>query len=270
MSTESKGTSSRPTARELAASAAASKAPSRPCLPAVEPLGDRIMMSADAGPLVVDAPPPQVSQILIGMMKGDTTHFAQDLAALKLAAEVDQKLAKKLGDSLLKIDRAIYKFGEALIKGQELASKQGQTMASIDRQIDRIDRTIDRLSPDAQLKLMPVIDALKLDVAAIIGEMGAGGPVTGLSNTDKQALVKISNDWEQMDRVAIKLQEELAVKKAAVNQDLLKIKLTDVLISSSKIGDATLKSELTNVVNEAQSVLTGLLLPAVQGDVISG
>ena len=270
MSIPSKGLLSRPTARELAASAASCKAPPRPCMPAVEPLGDRIMLSGDVGPLVVDAPPPQVGQILIGMMKGDTANFAQDLEALKLAAEVDPKLAKKLGDSLLKIDRAIYKFGEALIKGQDLESKEGQTLASIDRQIDRIDRNIDRLSTDAQLKLMPVIDAIKADIGAVLGQMAAAGPVEGLSNPDKQLLVKISNDWEQMDRVAIKLQEELAIKKVTVDQELLKIKLTDILVSSSNVGDATLKAQLTEVANEAQQILIGLLLPAQTGDVISG
>jgi hypothetical protein len=270
MSNPLKGLPPQPAARELAACAAASKnAPSRPCLPAVESLGDRIMLSADVAPLAVDTPPPQVSQILIGMMKGDTTNFAQDLDTLKLAAEVDPKLAKKLGDALLKIDRSVYRFGEALIKGQDVTSKQAQAMASIERQFLKIDAHLARLPQDAQLKLMPSIDALKLDVTQIIGEMGTVGPAPDLSSKDKQVLVKISNDWEQMDRLALKLQQELAIKKATVDVEPLKIKLTDILVSSNSVGDATLKEQLTGVAGEAQQILIGLLLPASIGDVIT-
>src|SRR5688500_20015904 len=107
MSNPLKGLPPQPIARELAACAAS--APSRPCLPAVEQLGDRIMMSADpmssvAQPLALTNPPPQVSAILIGMMKGDTDAFASDLAALKLAASLDARLGHKLADVLKKVD----------------------------------------------------------------------------------------------------------------------------------------------------------------------
>jgi hypothetical protein len=270
MSNPLKGLPSGQTARELVASAASSNGPARPCLPAVEELGDRIMLSADVGTLAVDTPPPQVSQILISMMKGDTETFAQDLAALKLAAEADPKLAKKLGDKLLKIDRAVYKFGEALIKGETVASKQAQAMAVIDRQFIKIAEHIARQPADAQLKLTPAIDGIKLKVQQVVGEMGAVGPAPDLSKQDKQVLHKIVQDWAQMDAAAIKLEQVIAINKDPANQDFLKFKLADLLVSSNKVGDATLKAELVGITGSAEQILIGLLQPASTGDVISG
>jgi hypothetical protein len=74
-----------------------------------------------------------------------------------------------------------------------------------------------------------------------------------------------------MDRAAFKYQERLATDKTTpTDQQFLKIKLSDVLISSAKVEDATLKAEITGIVASAEQTLIGLLLPASTGDVISG
>ena len=96
--------SSRSTARELAAQALRSKAPPRPCLPAVEPLGDRIMLSVSAA-AATDGPPP-IDQVLIGLIKGELSLATSELAAMKLAGGEDRQLLHKLTEGFLKIGRA--------------------------------------------------------------------------------------------------------------------------------------------------------------------
>jgi hypothetical protein len=272
MSNPLKGPVSGQTARELAQSAASCKAPPRPCLPAVEQLGDRIMMSADmmgapAQPQAVVNPPPQVSQILIGMMKGDTDSFAQDLAALKLAAGVDSKLGHKLADVLKKVDLAVYKFGKDLIKGEAVAPDM--IKAAIDRQFLKVDAILARHPLDAQLKIAPTIDALQLKAHELVAQLAAVGPSPELSKEDRQTLNKISLDWAQMSKGALKVQEQIAFNKEA-SREFLKIKFADLLVSSLKVEDPTLRTEINNAVGSAEQILIGLLVPASTGDVISG
>jgi hypothetical protein len=262
-----KGLTSGPTVRELA-DCAASKAPSRPCLPAIENLGDRIMLSADAVgavPQAVVNPPPQVGQILIGMMKGDTATFGDDLAALKLAAAADPKLGHKLADVLHKVDLLVYKFGKDLIKGEVVAPDT--IKSAIDNQFLKVDAILARHPTDVQAALAPTIDDLKIKSQELVTQLAAVGPAPALDKQDKQIINKINLDWSQMTNAALKLSEQISFNKTP-SQEFLKIKLADILVSSLKVEDATLKQDIASTVASADQILIGLLQPAQTGDVI--
>src|SRR5881394_1284796 len=87
---------------------------SRPCLPAVEKLDDRLMLSVSTD--ASEVPPLQGdTQILIGLLKGQLTLVSHELNALKIAGDLKLDV-HKFTDSFLKIDDVISKFGEALLK----------------------------------------------------------------------------------------------------------------------------------------------------------
>ena len=262
-----KGLTSGPTVRELA-DCAASKAPSRPCLPAVESLGDRIMLSVDMGgavPQAVVNPPPQVGLILVGMMKGDTATFGDDLAALKLAAAADPKLGHRLADVLQKVDLLVYKFAKELIKGQVVAPDM--IKSAIDNQFLKVDAILARHPSDVQLKIAPMIDALQIKSQDLVTQLAGVGPAPDLIKQDRQIINKISLDWSQMTNAALKLSEQISFNKTP-SQEFLKIKLADILVSSLKVDDATLKQDIASTVASADAILIGPLQPAQTGDVI--
>src|SRR5438552_3603381 len=96
--------SSRPTARELAAAGASGQSPARPCLPRVEPLGDRILLSvAPAAASTTDGPPP-INQVLIGLLQGELKLATQEVAALNIVGGDNPQLLHKLTEAFLSID----------------------------------------------------------------------------------------------------------------------------------------------------------------------
>jgi len=109
--------------------------PTRPCLPAVEPLGDRVMLSA--APAAAAEGPPPADQILIGLLKGQLGLATQELAALKLAGD-DSQLVHKLTERFLKIDDVANKYGDALIKGDLTDQKIKLALFELEQQFLKI------------------------------------------------------------------------------------------------------------------------------------
>jgi len=89
MSTPSWKWLQRSNARELTARAEPAGASPRPCLPAVEALGDRILLSAVAPAAASSDGPPPADQILIGLIKGELKLATSELAALQLVGGED-------------------------------------------------------------------------------------------------------------------------------------------------------------------------------------
>src|SRR4051812_33285005 len=104
---------------EIRAAAASKVGAERPCLPTIEPLGDRVMLSAT---LSSDSKLPTAGQILVGLvkaeldLKSESSLLGSELDALKiaskfgfLAGEKLQQDANFLADSFVKIDNILYR-----------------------------------------------------------------------------------------------------------------------------------------------------------------
>jgi hypothetical protein len=270
MSTPSwKWLSSRLTARELVAGAASSRMPSRPCLPAVEALGDRIMLSAVAPAAASEGPPP-ADQILIGLIKGELNLATSELAALKLAGGEDAQLLHKITESFLKIDDVVNKVGEAVIKGELTENKDSKALELLDAEFVKLDAAIGGLSGNTQEQLKAAIGDIKLSAGDLVGAL-SNIKLDEVSDKERQTFLKIADAFGDVDAGLLKIEEAVLARKAGKGQqEFLVIKLTDVLVSSfQKLSDAGLKEQLSGIVADTEKILIGLLQPGeTPGDVI--
>ena len=273
--------SSRPTAQELAEGAAASKAKTRPCLPVVEQLGDRVMLSADTEVIVnPDATVKlAVDQILIGLIKGELQETSTELSLLKIVADADPKLANKFTSSLLKIDDILYKQTEVLIKGESKDAKHlTAALADLQDEFVKLDTLIDGFPKLGDIKL--VLDDMQNKAESFLLALSKIEVVDELTDKERQTFLKISDAFGDLDAGLLKLQEDLVTSKhAATGKHIqkgqlqyLEVKLNDILVTSRSLGDeaGTLKGVVLGSLKEYETILNRLLLPAVDDkDVIT-
>jgi hypothetical protein len=272
MSTPSwKWLSSRPNPRARAAGAGSPppQAPSRPCLPAVEPLGDRILLSAVAPAAASEGPPP-IDRVLIGLIKGELNLATGELAALKLAGGDNAQLLHKLTEGFLKIDDVINKVGDAVIKGDLTGLKEDKALELLNDEFLKIDAAVGGLSGDAQQALKAAIDGIKLSAGELLGGL-TNIKLDELSHKEQEAFLKITDAFSDADAGLLKIEEAVLARKAGKGQqEFLVIKMNDILVSSfQKLDDAGLKEQLSGIVADTEKILIGLLQPGeTGGDVI--
>jgi hypothetical protein len=263
---------SRITARRLADESRST--PSRPCLPAIEQLDDRVLLSAAVGGDVIVEPPNPASssQILIGLLKGSFDLLKVELEALKFAAE-DIKLAEvpnlvhKLNLEFFKIDQIVSDFGAALIKGELTEHKEHKAFEQLELEFLKIDSLLGAVKGD-EGGLSRLIEGIKIDAFTLLGNLSKFESAGELSHKDQQTLLKIVADFDSLDDAVLKLQEDLLFHKhkGEHKQDYLEIKLNDVLVSSRLVDDKNLQGQLLSTI-DATKILIGLLQP---GDDFTG
>jgi len=184
-----KGSSSRQAARDLSSAMSGPKTPSRPCLPAVEQLGDRILLSADIaviGDNPGENPPPAIDQILVGLLKGELEMANHELAALKLAGQSDPKLVHKLTVGLINVDDILLKYGDSLITDRigdiKLGDIKHDVFLKLESEFNKIDGVIAIFPKDAQEQLKLVVSNLEKKANEILIGLSKVGPLGDLSN----------------------------------------------------------------------------------------
>jgi hypothetical protein len=273
-----KGLSSHQRARDLSCGAGTPKAPSRPCLPAVEQLGDRILLSADVAVIGDNPgespPPPPIDQILVGLLKGQLEMATHELAALKIAGAANPKLVHKLTEGLLKVDDVLYKYGESLITDRigdiKLGDIKQDVFLKLESEFNKIDGVIAILPKDAQAQLKIVVTNLEKKANEILIGLQKVGPLGDLSNKDQQSFLKVTDAFADLDAGLLKLQESILERKAGKGQqEFLVVKFNDVLVSSVKEAtDGDLEDDLLGVAAGMDRILIGLLQPPETDDVI--
>jgi hypothetical protein len=238
--------------------------PSRPCLPAVEALGDRVLLSAAPG--AASNGPPPADQVLIGLLKGELSLVNQQLAALKLAADADPQTLHKLTDGFLKVDDVLVKYGEAFIKGDLNDQKIKLSLYELERQLIKLGTL---KFPTAQMQ--PALDGIKLGAENLIDAINQVGSVGDLSQKQQLSYLKINDAFGAVDAALLKIEGAVIENKVKADQkvDYLVIKLNDVLVSSvNKVDDPDLQKSLQGLVAETDRILIGLLQPPQTDDVI--
>jgi hypothetical protein len=251
--------SSRPTARELATP---SNAPTRPCLPMMEQLGDRIMLSASPGALASENPPPTFDQILIGMVKGEVKLATSELSAIKFAGAGDAALLHKFTEGLIKVDDVLIKVGEDLIKGDLTEHKENKALEQLKIEFLKLDALVGGFPDESQERIKFVLDTIKLGASDLLTTLTTVNPTGDLSHKEQELFLKITDSFSDFDTGLLKLQEDLlAGKKTQGDEMYLKIKLSDILVSGLKVDDETIKGELQGLAAELDKILIGLLKP---------
>jgi type VI secretion system secreted protein Hcp len=263
---------SRDNVRDLAA-AGTTPATSRPCLPAVEQLGDRILLSAVAPAAASDGPPP-VDRVLIGLLQGELKLATQEAAVLKLVGGADPQLLNKLTDAFAKVNRDIFlKLGD--IKGESLDDKHKDQIANLDQDFLKIDNiladSLANLPGGAQETIKAAIGDIKLNAGDLLDAV-SGIKLDTVDEKVREQYLKISDDFLKLDQGLLKIEEQVLTtgrKAGKGQQEFLLIKMNDVIISSiQKLSDGNLKENLAGLLADTDKILIGLLQPSDTGDQI--
>lgn len=241
--------------------------PSRPCLPAVEALGDRILLSVVVEPPGNEEPPPPADQILIGLIKGELELVNSELALLKLVGGDNPQALHQATLGLLKVNDAVNKVAIELIaqKGEVLTDQKFKIIqAELDRAFDKLGDI--KVGGDA---LKEAIGDIKLDTASLLSTLTQIAPVGDLSNKQQLQYLKVADAFGDLDDGLLKLQESILARKAGKGQqEYLIVKLNDVLVTGRLIEDAELKQHILTLAAETEKILIGLLQPPKTDDVI--
>jgi len=241
--------SSRLSARALAAD---SKTPSRPCLPALEQLDDRVLLS-----VAVEGAPKGDNEILIGLLKGQVELVNHEVNALKLAGDLKIDL-HKINESFLKIDDVIYKFGEDLIKGELGASKIDQTLDQLKIEFSKIDTLVGGLPRETGSELKFVLDTFESKATELVNLLGSSTGGGDLDHKVEGTLLSVGDSFHKLDDAVLKFEEASIARKAGKGQqEYLVIKLSDVIVSSLKVSDSDLKIQLLGLEADTAKILSG-------------
>jgi hypothetical protein len=216
----SKWLSSRLAARQLA-DAASANLPSRPCLPAIEPLDDRLMLSATPSPFYQSGGHEGITvdpKILIGLIKGQLNLVQDELTALKIAPG-QMKLADlvQMKVDWLNMDDAITRLGEDAIAGNLTDYKEQKMLTSIDDIFIKLQSIIPPSPIDGGNNLLlPAVQKVREAALKIVMDFAA--PTDGGSNvTDKQqnAILAIPDQFLNMDELLMKYGQNPAAPEFA-------------------------------------------------------
>jgi hypothetical protein len=251
----------------------------RPCLPAVELLGDRVLFSLSTG-----GEGGGDVAVLIGLMRQTQPVLAEELAALKIASDASAAGSKfkvdffKLSREFLKVDQLLFKFGEALIKLDEVdASKvsklEQKVMTAIGGEFLKIDALVARSGWGGEVggALLPAVQRVEeAALAAAKGLAGLAGPGGDLGNKGEAELLKISDTFLKIDANLLKLATAVFAGDVIGNKQEAFIKLESKLLTLgwnkldalvSKIGDAEFKQEIDGFGQATMDIAAGLLKP---------
>jgi hypothetical protein len=255
-------------ARDLAASGRNTS--SRPCLPVIEQLGDRVMLSAAPVPAAASSEePPPINQVLIGLLQGELKLATSELSALKIAGEAqDSSLLHKLNEGFLKIDQVISNLGDAIIKGDLTENKDNKAIEQIDLELMKIDALVGGFPDDVQESLKAALDGIKLSAGDLVSNLSKFDTID-LSHKEQLQFLKITDAFTDLDAALLKLQEGIIEDKATTDkQKFLEIKLDQILVSSAQLTDEGLKEDLLGLAAQTEKILIGLLQPPSTDDVI--
>jgi hypothetical protein len=161
----------RPTAREMTGHGPAATAPvARPCLPAIEPLDDRILLSAATPTTDLKiADGTANTAVLIGLLKGGLDLIKGEVSALKLAVGGDEtqikgeSTLKLLTDTFLKLDETLFKLGDAVMVGDVNGYKEQQL------KLDTVFHKLGELVPEST----GILPAVQRATDALIKNLGS-------------------------------------------------------------------------------------------------
>lgn len=245
---------------------------SRPCLPAIEPLGDRVLLSTVTFPPFSKGPI-EPEQVLIAMVKASigqpdssASLLLDQLAAFKIASKIEGGIKlmemQKLTNSFLSIDNLLFKFSEAIIKGESVDSKHTLYSKILSDELVKLDTLVQGIPDDSAL-LLPAVQKYADSASKLWTGLAAIAPLVKVDLKLTDTLVGLSDAFLKVQMGIVKLGEDLAYSKAPSKGTLeyLKIKFDDILITSRKLDDEGLQETLQELADVALNTMTELLAP---------
>jgi hypothetical protein len=220
---------------------------SRPCLPAVEQLDDRLMLSASTD--ASEVPPPNGdTQILIGLLRGQIGVLSDELNAIKFAGALKLDV-HKFTESFQRIDDLINKVGEAQIKVDLTDHKIQSAISDLKVEFLKIDALVGGIDSESGGSLKFVLDSLEHKATELVGLLSSATGGGDLDHKIELKYQKVADSFLALDGALLKIQEDAALARKAGKgqQEYLEVKLREVLVSSLKIDDIKLQDELAGL-----------------------
>lgn len=233
--------------------------PSRPCLPAVEKLDDRLLLSAvtdaasDGGN---ETPPPNGdTEILIGLLRGQQDLIKGEIDTIKFAGDLNID-DHKLNESFQKIDEVVYKLGEALIKGDLSDQKVDKTVSDLKIEFQKIDMLVGGIEGDAGGTLKIMIADLEQKVDGLVNNLKISTNAGDLDHKVELTYLKVADSFLKLDDAILKYESDVVQdKQHKVDMKFLEIKLNDVLISSYKIDNPDLQDQIQGIAKDTAGLV---------------
>ena len=248
--------------------------PARPCLPRIEPLDDRVLLS-----LVLVPGDTSPDQILIGLLRGSigqpdgqSSLIQNQLAALKIAASMPVhdpnvegvKLieANKLTNSFMKINTLLSSVALGDIKGESGDAKHKEHIEFINAEFSKLDSLIRGLGEGEHNLLLPAVQQVEDSTYKLYAELTSLGSLGKLDSKVVATYSKIASDFTDVNNGLLKLGEDVLFRKAGKGQqEYLQIKMETVLVSDYKYIDEGLKAQLQEFAGFALETMNSLLQP---------
>ena len=243
-------------------------APSRPCLPQVEQLGDRIMLSVGPQIVVGDV---GSDDILVALVQGQLPILKSQLEVLKLGGALTGTDASlkveflKLTDGFLKLQDAVYDFGDVLIKGElKLAPAGFDLTTALNKATTNITDELAKLETMAfswgkQSPMLPAVQDVATETMALVNALLQPPPGGGV-DTQAQSLqfLKLSDEFLKINQDIIKIGSDTFLGQKINNGELeyLQIKMNDILITGAKLGDEQLQKILIGLSTDTVNLLS--------------
>jgi type VI protein secretion system component Hcp len=227
--------------------------PSRPCLPAVEKLDDRLLLSAvtqaasDGGN---ETPYKGDTQILIGLLLGQQDLIKGEISAFNSIGDLKID-AHKLSESFRRIDEGVYKLGEALINGDLSDHKVDKTAADLQVEFQKIDMLVGGLGSDAGSEFKIKIGELEQKVDGLVNDLTISTDAGDLDHKTERTYLSVADSFLRLDDAILKYESDVVQDKThKADMKFLEIELQDVQISSYKIDDTRLQGEIQSLAQE--------------------
>lgn len=255
----------------------------RPCLPAVEQLGDRILLSATPAAAVEGQVPPGPALVatldgLIGQPGTSDSIVGGELGALKIAGQIASDNGLKLdGQDLtmefLKINDLFHKADTALTLGLFTPDVQQKMMTDLNTEFLKLDDLAIKyggvvtptISTDASVEngLLPAVQDIESQALKLDGTLNALGPGSGAPMDTAPVYLLLNFGFENLETSLLKIGDDIAFHKVAdAPVEYLKIKLTDIVITTvSDKATPDISQQLDGNVSEINNLLAGLIQP---------
>ena len=268
----------------------------RPCMPAVEQLGDRILLSAvpaatDGGQI---PPGPCLVATLNGMIGQPGTNdsvLIGELNAMKIAGQISLVSNTKwdgqdLENEFIKLNDLFSKADAALTLGLFTPDVQAKLLTDLNTEFDKLDQIAFKydssvvtptISTDASSEngiLLPAVQDIEAQAMKLDGTLNNLGPGSGAPVGTEAVYLLLNSAFNSLENDLMKIGGDVVFQKdAPTPMEFLKIKLTDIVITSvSDKQTPQISDQLDGFISETNAILIGLLQPSADsssGDLLT-
>lgn len=233
------------------------KAKTRPAMPSMEALDDRVMLSATTAGTSTN-----LNAILIGLIKASTPVLESELTLFQKAVLEDKRKDKwmpVMKADLVNIDSLLMKYGEQLIKGKLGTAAATTLQNKMDVIFAKMNTLLMKFAPNSA-DLSPAVQKVREAALGVISSLSQFNN-SGVAAKTSIDFVKIAKDFLNIDKTVLALGENLLLNGKVDLDKQLSAKVSDIFQKTQTLVNVKLGGDpaLLAAVQDAQTQITGFL-----------